>query len=74
MADLDDFFAKKDKRKKGKGKKFTTSNSIAKTLEVTSRVATKRGLTKAAGVNLMILRGGHVHTVCRNVYERDQRF
>lgn len=31
---LDDFFAKKDKRKKGKGKKFTTSNSIAKTIEV----------------------------------------
>ena len=31
---LDDFFAKKDKRKKGKGKKFATSNSIAKTIEV----------------------------------------
>ncbi|CAG0891272.1 unnamed protein product [Darwinula stevensoni] len=32
MADLDDFFAKKDK-KKGKGKKFTTSEEIAKKLE-----------------------------------------
>ena len=34
MAGLDDFFAKKDKRKKGKRKQFPTSNSIAKALEV----------------------------------------
>ena len=36
MADLDDFFAKKDKKKKGKSKKFTGTNaaSIAKVLEV----------------------------------------
>ena len=32
MADLDSFFAKKDK-KKVKGKKFTTSDEIAKRLE-----------------------------------------
>lgn len=32
MADLDDFFAKKD-RKKSKGKKFTTADEIAKKLE-----------------------------------------
>lgn len=32
MADLDDFFAKKD-RKKLKGKKFTTADEIAKKLE-----------------------------------------
>ncbi|XP_046986558.1 protein CDV3 homolog [Schistocerca americana] len=32
MADLDDFFAKKD-RKKSKGKKFTTTDEIAKKLE-----------------------------------------
>ena len=31
---LDDFFAKKDKRKKGKGKKFVTSEAITKTIEV----------------------------------------
>ena len=34
MASLDDFFAKKDKKKKGKGKKFVTSETIAKTIEV----------------------------------------
>lgn len=32
MADLDDFFAKKDK-KKSKGKKFATADEIAKKLE-----------------------------------------
>lgn len=32
MADLDDFFAKKD-RKKSKGKKFATTDEIAKKLE-----------------------------------------
>lgn len=35
MADLDDFFAKKD-RKKAKGKKFTTTEEVAKKLEDTS--------------------------------------
>lgn len=34
MASLDDFFAKKDRKKKGKGKKFVTSEAIAKTIEV----------------------------------------
>lgn len=38
MASLDDFFAKKDKRKKGKGKKFVTSETIAKTIEVSTTV------------------------------------
>ena len=38
--DLDDFFAKKDKRKKGK-KKFTTSNSIVETIEVRARVCAR---------------------------------
>jgi len=32
MADLDDFFAKKDK-KKSKGKKFATTDELAKKLE-----------------------------------------
>lgn len=36
MADLDDFFAKKDK-KKPKGKKFTTTEEIAKKLEETGK-------------------------------------
>ena len=36
MADLDDFFAKKDK-KKSKGKKFVTADEIAKRLEDTSK-------------------------------------
>ncbi|XP_011496424.1 PREDICTED: protein CDV3 homolog isoform X2 [Ceratosolen solmsi marchali] len=36
MADLDDFFAKKD-RKKAKGKKFTTTDEIAKKLEETGK-------------------------------------
>lgn len=36
MADLDDFFAKKD-RKKSKGKKFTTTEDIAKKMEETGR-------------------------------------
>ena len=35
MASLDDFFAKKDKRKKGKSKQnFVTSELLAKTIEV----------------------------------------
>lgn len=36
MADLDDFFAKKDKKKKGKGKKYagTSPAVMAKALEV----------------------------------------
>lgn len=36
MADLDDFFAKKD-RKKSKGKKFSTTDEIAKKLEETGK-------------------------------------
>ncbi|XP_058798353.1 protein CDV3 homolog [Phymastichus coffea] len=40
MADLDDFFAKKD-RKKGKGKKFTTTEEIAKKLEETGKKVDK---------------------------------
>lgn len=36
MADLDDFFAKKDK-KKSKGKKFSTADEIAKKLEETGK-------------------------------------
>lgn len=36
MADLDDFFAKKDK-KKGKAKKFGTAEEIAKQLDDTSK-------------------------------------
>lgn len=36
MADLDDFFAKKDK-KKSKGKKFTTTDEVAKKLEETGK-------------------------------------
>ncbi|KAG8236473.1 hypothetical protein J437_LFUL016973 [Ladona fulva] len=36
MADLDNFFAKKDKRK-AKGKKFTTADEIAKKLEETGK-------------------------------------
>lgn len=36
MTDLDDFFAKKD-RKKAKGKKFTTTEEIAKKLEETGK-------------------------------------
>ena len=36
MASLDDFFAKKDKRKKGKSKTFVTSELLAKTKEVTT--------------------------------------
>lgn len=36
MADLDDFFAKKD-RKKSKGKKFLTTEEIAKKLEETGK-------------------------------------
>ncbi|KAL0268342.1 UNVERIFIED_CONTAM: hypothetical protein PYX00_010319 [Menopon gallinae] len=40
MADLDDFFAKKD-RKKSKGKKFTTTEEIAKKLEETGKKSEK---------------------------------
>lgn len=38
MADLDDFFAKKD-RKKGKSKKFATPDELAKKLEDTTKKA-----------------------------------
>ena len=40
MADLDDFFAKKDK-KKSKGKKFMTTEEIAKKLEETGKKSEK---------------------------------
>lgn len=40
MADLDDFFAKKDK-KKSKGKKFATADEIAKKLEETGKKSDK---------------------------------
>lgn len=40
MSDLDSFFAKKDK-KKLKGKKFTTTDEIAKRLEETERKVEK---------------------------------
>uniref|UniRef100_A0A0K8TNY5 Protein CDV3 homolog n=1 Tax=Tabanus bromius TaxID=304241 RepID=A0A0K8TNY5_TABBR len=40
MADLDDFFAKKDK-KKNKGKKFTSAEELARKLEDTSKRATE---------------------------------
>ncbi|XP_046814075.1 protein CDV3 homolog [Vespa crabro] len=40
MADLDDFFAKKD-RKKAKGKKFTTTEEVAKKLEETGKRSEK---------------------------------
>lgn len=40
MADLDDFFAKKD-RKKSKGKKFATADEIAKKLEETGKRSDK---------------------------------
>ena len=43
MADLDDFFAKKD-RKKAKGKKFTTTEEIAKKLEETGKKVEKHKL------------------------------
>ena len=37
MADLDDFFAKKD-RKKSKSKKFATTEEVAKKLEDTKKI------------------------------------
>jgi len=40
MADLDDFFAKKD-RKKAKGKKFVTTDDLAKRLEESGRKSEK---------------------------------
>lgn len=43
MADLDDFFAKKD-RKKAKGKKFTTTDEVAKKLEETGKRVEKTKL------------------------------
>lgn len=46
MADLDDFFAKKD-RKKAKGKKFTTTDEIAKKLEETGKKIEKTKKDKA---------------------------
>lgn len=46
MADLDDFFAKKDK-KKGKAKKFVTAEEIAKQLDDTSKKAVESKMKKA---------------------------
>lgn len=37
MADLDDFFAKKDKKKSKGSKKFATAEELAKKLEDTSK-------------------------------------
>uniref|UniRef100_B6DE62 Hypothetical conserved protein n=1 Tax=Anopheles darlingi TaxID=43151 RepID=B6DE62_ANODA len=45
MADLDDFFAKKDK-KKGKAKKFVTAEEIAKQLDDTSKKAVESKMKK----------------------------
>lgn len=45
MADLDDFFAKKDK-KKGKPKKFVTAEEIAKQLDDTSKKAVESKMKK----------------------------
>jgi len=41
MSDLDSFFAKKDKKKGKKGKKFTTTEEIAKRLETTEKKVEK---------------------------------
>lgn len=46
MADLDNFFAKKD-RKKAKGKKFTTTEEIAKKLEETAKRLGKESKDKS---------------------------
>lgn len=47
MADLDDFFAKKD-RKKAKGKKFTTTDEVAKKLEEGKRLEKPKPKEKPA--------------------------
>uniref|UniRef100_A0A1Q3F0B0 Protein CDV3 homolog n=1 Tax=Culex tarsalis TaxID=7177 RepID=A0A1Q3F0B0_CULTA len=41
MADLDDFFAKKDRKKKGTVKKFATPEELAKVIEDTTKKATE---------------------------------
>lgn len=41
MADLDNFFAKKDKKKKGKTGGFSKANNLAKNLEETERKEAK---------------------------------
>jgi len=41
MSDLDNFFAKKDKKKGKKGKKFTTGDEINKRLEDTEKKSEK---------------------------------
>lgn len=51
MADLDDFFAKKDRKKKGTVKKFATPEELAKCIEDTTKKATEvkpRKVTPAA--------------------------
>ncbi|EDS45212.1 conserved hypothetical protein [Culex quinquefasciatus] len=53
MADLDDFFAKKDRKKKGTVKKFATPEEMAKVIEDTTKKATEvkpRKVTPAAVV------------------------
>lgn len=50
MADLDDFFAKKD-RKKAKGKKFTTADEVAKKLEETGKRVEPKPKPKEKPVN-----------------------
>lgn len=41
MADLDDFFAKKDRKKSKTNKKFSTTDEVAKKLEDTARKTEK---------------------------------
>lgn len=48
MADLDDFFAKKD-RKKSKGRKFATTEEVAKKLEDTSARKSEKPAKKERG-------------------------
>lgn len=50
MADLDDFFAKKDK-KKPKGKKFTTTEEVAKKLVETGKLVTEKPKLKEKSTN-----------------------
>lgn len=53
MADLDDFFAKKDRKKKGTVKKFATPEELAKCIEETKKATEvkPRKVTPAAGVS-----------------------
>ena len=46
MADLDDFFAKKERKKKskGKGKKFITTDEIVKTIETSESQSSEKSV------------------------------